>query len=44
VWLRSLTAGFGAKAATVYNLFTDFRGVSYASALAHRFRSLCFVV
>lgn len=26
----SLTAGFGAKAATVYNLFTDFRGVSYA--------------
>ncbi|ELR20994.1 Phospholipase [Acanthamoeba castellanii str. Neff] len=26
----ALTAGFGAKAATVYNLFTDFRGVSYA--------------
>jgi len=27
----SLTAGFGAKSATVYNLFTDFRGVSYAT-------------
>jgi phospholipase B1 len=32
----SLTAGFGAKASTVYNLFTDFRGVSYASTSCPR--------
>lgn len=29
----SLTAAFGAKAATIFTLFNDYRGVSYASAL-----------
>lgn len=30
----SLTAAFGAKASTIFTLFNDYRGVSFASAFA----------